>query len=49
MRTAAAATIKLSTHLVSLVPFSSPSKHWKIYGFLVFTGGIERDQLQETG
>ena len=30
-----------------LVPFDTPKKHQKTTGFLMFLGGIERDQWHE--
>ena len=32
-----------------LVPLYTPSKHQKTSGFLLFSGGIERDQWHEMG
>ena len=37
------------THFLPLVSFYTPWKHHKTRGFLMFTGGIERDQWYETG
>ena len=37
------------THFMSLVLFHISSKYHKTYGFLMFSGGIERDQWHEMG
>ena len=37
----------LLTHVISLVSFCTPGKHQKTIGFLMFPGGIERDQWHE--
>ena len=37
------------THFMQLVSFSTPWKHKKTFGFLMFSGGIERDQRHEIG
>ena len=37
------------THFIPLVSFYTPWKHRKAFGFVVFSGGIERDQLHEMG
>ena len=34
---------------MSLIPFDTPIKHQKARGFLIFSGGIKRDQWHETG
>ena len=36
-------------HFMPLVSFYTPSKHQKTYGFLMFSGGVERDQWHELG
>ena len=35
------------THFKSLVSFYIPWKHQKTFGFLMFSGGLERDQWHE--
>ena len=36
-------------YFVPLVCFYTPGKHQEISGFLMFSGGIERDQWYEVG
>ena len=35
------------THFMQLASFDTPWKHQKTIGFLMFSGGAERDQLHE--
>ena len=42
-------TLMLLNHFMLLVSFYTPRKHQKIYGFLVFSMGIDKDQWHETG
>ena len=37
------------THFMPLVFLYTPRKHQKTSGFLIFSGGIERDQWHEIG
>ena len=37
------------THFMSLISFDTPWKHQKTSGFLMFSGGIKRDQGHEKG
>ena len=37
------------THFMPLVPFDTPWKHQKTSGFLMCSGGFERDQWGEMG
>ena len=37
------------THFMPLVTFYTPQKHHKTRDFLMFLGGIERDQWHEIG
>ena len=37
------------THFIPLVSFYTPWKHQKTRGFLMFSGGLERDQWHEMG
>ena len=37
------------THFMSLVSFDTPGKCQKTKGFVIFSGGIERDQWHEMG
>ena len=37
------------THFMPLISFHAPLKHQKTRGFLMFSGGIERDQWHEAG
>ena len=37
------------THFMQLVSFYTPWKHEETSGFLIFSGGIERDQWHEMG
>ena len=37
------------THFMPLISFDIPCKHQKTSGFLMFSGGIKRDQLHEMG
>ena len=39
----------LLTHLMPLVSFYTPRKHQKTFGFLMFSGGLEKDQWYEMG
>ena len=39
-----ALTLLKLTHFMPLVSFYAPGKHQKTYGFLRFSGGIERNQ-----
>ena len=41
--------VKLLTHLMSLISFYTLWKHEKTRGFLVFSGGIERDKWHDMG
>ena len=38
-----------STYFIPLVSFYTPLKHEKTSGFLMFSGGVERNQLHEMG
>ena len=38
----------LLTHFMPQVSFNTPWKHQKTFGFLMFSGGIERDLWHET-
>ena len=40
---------KVLTHFMPVISFYTPWKHQKTSGFLMFLGGIERDQLHEMG
>ena len=37
------------THFMPLISFDTPWKHQKIRGFMMFSGGIKRDQWHEMG
>ena len=37
------------THFMSLVSFDTPWKYQETFGFLMFSGDIERDQWYEMG
>ena len=41
--------LKELTHFVPLISFDTPWKHQKTSGFLMFSGGITRDQWHEMG
>ena len=43
------ATEFLLTRFVPLLSFETPWKKQKTFGFLVFSGGMERDQWHEMG
>ena len=41
--------LNVLTHFMPLFSFDNPWKHQKTKGFLMFSGGIERDQWHEKG